>query len=115
MRNIISNSCNAVTQRVSSEDLVPNIAHLVWLGGGPMDFLFYLCVLSLVYVAEVDTVYIHGDAPPTGRYWNMVKDFPQIKLIYREKFIFKTHFINLIYSYYSKISNEFTFYFILKY
>jgi len=40
-------------QRQSFDDLVPNIAHIVWLGGGPMDFLFYLCVLSLIYVAKV--------------------------------------------------------------
>lgn len=37
----------------SYDELVPNIAHIVWLGGGAMDFLFYLCVLSLVHVAKV--------------------------------------------------------------
>ncbi|KAK2180872.1 hypothetical protein NP493_421g01047 [Ridgeia piscesae] len=71
-------------QRQSFDDLVPNIAHIVWLGGGPMDFLFYLCVLSLIYVAKVDVVYIHGDAPPTGIYWQRVRDHQQVKLIFRE-------------------------------
>ena len=39
--------------RRSFDDLAPNIAHIVWIGGGSMDFLFYLCVLSLIYVAKV--------------------------------------------------------------
>ena len=69
---------------VSYTELIPNIAHIVWIGGGHMDFLFYLCVLSLIYVAEVDNVYIHGDGPPTGHYWNRIKDEPKLNLIYRE-------------------------------
>lgn len=66
------------------DQLIPNIAHIVWLGGGPMDFLFYLCVASLIYVAQVDAVYIHGDAPPTGSYWALIKDNPKLHLIYRQ-------------------------------
>ena len=68
----------------SEETLIPNIAHMVWLGGGKMDFLFYLSVLSLLYVAEVDALYIHGDGPPTGHYWNKVKGNSRIKVIFRD-------------------------------
>ena len=64
-------------------ELIPNIAHVVWIGGGEMDFLFYLCVLSLLYVQEVETLYIHGDAPPSGPLWAKIKDNPRIKLIHR--------------------------------
>ena len=64
--------------------LIPNIAHIVWIGGGKMDFLFYLGVISLIYVAEVDMVYIHGDYPPTGPYWDRVKNNPKLKHIYRQ-------------------------------
>ena len=66
------------------DQLIPNIAHIVWLGGGQMDFLFYLCVASLIYVAQVDAVYIHGDGPPTGSYWQLIKDNPKLHLIYRQ-------------------------------
>ena len=66
------------------DQLIPNIAHIVWLGGGQMDFLFYLCVASLIYVARVDAVYLHGDGPPTGWYWNLIKDNPKLHLIYRQ-------------------------------
>lgn len=74
------------------DELIPNIAHIVWIGGGEMDFLFYLCVLSLIYVAEVDRVYIHGDAPPTGHYWESIKSLDKLTVIYREtpKTIYQT-------------------------
>ena len=71
--------------RYDDDQLIPNIAHLVWLGGGTMDFLFYLCVASLIYVARVDAVYIHGDGPPTGSYWELIKDHPKLHLIYRQR------------------------------
>jgi len=66
------------------DHLIPNIAHIVWLGGGEMDFLFYLCVASLIHVARVDAVYIHGDGPPTGSYWPLIKDHPKLHIIYRQ-------------------------------
>lgn len=67
------------------DELIPNIAHIVWLGGGPMDFLFYLCVLSLINMAKVDAVYIHGDGPPTGSYWELIKNHEKVHLIYRQQ------------------------------
>ena len=67
----------------STDNLVPNIAHVVWLGGGYMDFLFYLCLLSLLNVAKVDNLYLHGDGPPTGEYWELIKDHERLHLIYR--------------------------------
>ena len=66
------------------DTLIPNIAHMVWLGGGRMDFLFYLSVLSLLHVVEVEALYIHGDAPPSGPYWERVKDHPRLHHIFRE-------------------------------
>jgi hypothetical protein len=63
-------------------DLAPNIAHLMWVGRGKMDFTMYLSLLSLVHVAEMDMVYIHGEEP-TGKYWNKVKDNKKVKVIYR--------------------------------
>lgn len=66
------------------DDLIPNIAHIVWLGRGEMDFLFYLCVLSLIHMAKVEAVYIHGDGPPSGMYWQLIKNHEKVHLIYRE-------------------------------
>ena len=70
-------------QRNFSE-LVPNIAHVIWIGGGRMDYLFYLCVLRLLYVVQVDTLYIHGNGPPSGPYWDSIKYHLRVQTIYRE-------------------------------
>ena len=68
----------------SSDNLIPNIAHVVWIGGGDMDFLFYLCVLSLLHVAKVEAVYIYGDLPPKGFYWDSVKSESRLHYVYRD-------------------------------
>lgn len=76
-----------VVHAVSHYDhLAPNIAHVVWINNGSMSFQFFLCVLSLVEVAKVDRVYIHGDSPPTGFYWNLIEGHPKIKTVYRTLF-----------------------------
>ena len=72
----------------TSPDLVPNIAHMIWVGGGRMSYVFYLSVLSLLYVAGVDVVYIHGNMPPTGSLWDEIRTLPQTRD--RVKFITRT-------------------------
>jgi hypothetical protein len=84
VRSLFYGTPNILRAVPTYDELIPNIAHIVWLGGGEMDFLFYLGVLSLVYVAKVDMVYIHGDGPPWGRYWDLVKGNSKVQLIYRE-------------------------------
>jgi len=69
-------------------DLVPNLAHMIWVGGGRMNYVFYLSVLSLLYVAGVDVVYIHGNMPPTGPLWEEIMTIPQTRD--RVKFITRT-------------------------
>ena len=43
-----------------------------------MDFVFYLSVLSMLYVLKVETVYIHGDVPPKGPYWTKLMTNPKV-------------------------------------
>ena len=59
-REVFYGTSNILKHQPSYEVLVPNMGHMIWLGGGEMDFLFYLSVLSVIYVLEVDTLYIHG-------------------------------------------------------
>ena len=74
-----------VTVLLSFDRLAPNIGHVVWVGGGQMNFLFFLCVLSLLHVAKVDVVYVHGDQSPTGIYWDLLIDSRQsVQLVLRE-------------------------------
>ena len=69
----------------SFDRLAPNIGHVVWVGGGQMDFQFFVSVLSLLHVAKVDVVYVYGDKPLTGRYWNLLIDTGQnIQFVLRE-------------------------------
>jgi len=76
---------DVVTPAPSFDRLAPNIGHVIWVGGGKMNFLFFLCVLSLLHVAKVDVVYVHGDQPPTGIYWDMLVNSRQkVQLVLRE-------------------------------
>ena len=68
----------------SYDAMIPNIAHMVWIGGGAMDFLFYLSCLSLLFVANVENLYIHGNIPPTGEFWEEIKSNPRVRYIVRE-------------------------------
>ncbi|XP_059156129.1 uncharacterized protein LOC131941134 [Physella acuta] len=59
-------------------DLAPLINHLILVNSNthqPIDwtFEFYLCVLSALYVARFQRVYVHGNTEPTGKYWNKLK------------------------------------------
>ena len=65
-------------------ELIPNIGHMVWIGKGSMDYLFYLSALSLLYIVKVDTLYIHGNGPPKGRYWDAIKNDSRVQTIYRD-------------------------------
>jgi len=80
LRTVAYGKPDVARPQPSFDELIPNIAHVVWIGGGKMDFLFYLTVLSLLNVAMVDTVYIHGDAPPHGYYWDLVENDPRVKV-----------------------------------
>jgi len=61
----------------SYDCLAPKLGHVIWIEGGDIDFMFFLCVLSILHVAKVDVVYVHGERPPTGYYWNLLVDTDQ--------------------------------------
>lgn len=83
-RRIFYGSSDIPVARQDFSVLAPNIGHMIWMGGGRMDFLFFLGVLSLLYVAEVEMVYMHGDGPPIGPYWNKLKKHPRVRYIFRK-------------------------------
>jgi len=58
--------------------LIPNIAHVVWFGGGQIKFMFQLCVDSLLYVAQVEAVYIYYDVLPKGPRWTNIVSHPRV-------------------------------------
>ncbi|KAK2169797.1 hypothetical protein LSH36_7g20029 [Paralvinella palmiformis] len=61
--------------------VIPNIAHVLWLRGKPVDFLFYLSCMSLIYVAEVEMLFVHGDVEPSGKYWIELKSITNLRFV----------------------------------
>lgn len=83
VRQVAYGSPELAVPRRDYSALSPNIAHVIWSNDDPVNFLFYLCVLSLLQVAKMDTVYIHGDGPPSGFYWNLIRGDPRLRLVRR--------------------------------
>lgn len=67
-------------------NLVPNIGHTIWVGGGQMKFVFFLSVMSMLHCAGVDEVYLHGNKPPSGPYWELIlaTQKERVKFVHRE-------------------------------
>ena len=66
-------------------NLAPNIVHYTWpfwKGKMDMHYTFYLSILSALYVAHIDTVFIHG-VKPTGPYWDKIKNDTRVIVIPR--------------------------------
>ena len=82
-RSLFYGKEDVLAPKQSYDDLIPNIGHVIWLGGGKMSYTFFLCCLSFLYVLEVDTLYVHGDTPPTGPYWDRLKTHQRIEFIKR--------------------------------
>ena len=57
----------------SSGDLIPNVGHMIWVGGQTMKYIFYLSALSMLYIVKVDMLFIHGDYEPYGPLWAKLK------------------------------------------
>ncbi len=87
VRRVFYNTEEIVVPKPSYDTLIPNIAHIVWVKGGPMRFPFYLTCLTLIYIQEVEMVYIYGGRPPTGEYWEKIRTHPKVTYIYRTEAI----------------------------
>ena len=66
-----------------------------------MSFVFFVGVLSMLYVAKLDVVYVHGDKPPTGEYWDLLIQTRQnIQFVLRENarqvFVYITFICNFL-------------------
>ena len=81
----ITNNCTS-NQTTKHEDAfkVPNIVHYIWYADKEVDFRFdrALSVLSAVKNINPDAVYFHTNFPPTGKYFEMLKEIPRFKVTY---------------------------------
>ncbi|KAK7491067.1 hypothetical protein BaRGS_00017763 [Batillaria attramentaria] len=59
----------------SQHEAIPRISHYTWLKStnpavtDEFDFSHFLSVLSALYVAGLEHVYVHGDEEPSGEWW----------------------------------------------
>ena len=74
LRLITYGSRDYPEQMPDSANPAPNIAHYAWIGGGQMNYTFFLSVLSTIHLGKVDKVYIHGEDPPKGKLWAKLLD-----------------------------------------
>ena len=71
----------AVPEPRTGVELIPNIAHMLWIGGQTIDFLFYLSALSLLHVVNVERLFVHGNGPPSGPYWQRLADHTRVTYV----------------------------------
>ena len=77
-------SAAELVPKPSTDEIVPNIVHYVWLGKRRLGFFAYLSVMSALHVLKADAVYIHGDYEPEGDLWQEVKLDTHVKFIIRK-------------------------------
>ena len=89
IRNIFYGDANPIYPKKYDHDVIPKVAHYVYLSENSqtyvdMNFGFYLSILSMLGVAKVKCVYIHGNVNFKGIFWNdLTKRNFCVKLHYR--------------------------------
>lgn len=82
-RKIFYGTERVMLPRKDSNNLVPNIGHMIWIGGGEINFVFYLSALSMLNIMNVEVLYLHGNTPPSGHYWRRLIQDKRVKFITR--------------------------------
>ncbi|XP_014677658.1 PREDICTED: putative mediator of RNA polymerase II transcription subunit 26 [Priapulus caudatus] len=57
---------------------VPNIVHFVRFNEPEVTFVQMLCMQAALQYIRPDRLYVHTDRPPSGRYWNMIRENPAV-------------------------------------
>ena len=85
MRQVMYGSANKVKPVRHTYDVIPRIAHYIWFGEDPMTYMFFVSVLSCLHIANLNTVYIHGDHHPSGEYWGKLQGDNRVRWIFRAR------------------------------
>ncbi|ESO91426.1 hypothetical protein LOTGIDRAFT_153870 [Lottia gigantea] len=59
----------------------PKIAHYICDSYHPFNFSSFISVLSSIFVAKLNRVYIHVNEVPSGRWWNLLQSFSQVAVV----------------------------------
>ena len=62
---------------------VPNIVHYIWYQEEVVELRFdkVLCILSAIKNIKPDAVYFHTNKEPSGKYYEMLKQYPIFKVL----------------------------------
>ena len=74
---------------------IPKIAHYVWFGRKEMTFVMYLSMLSTLFIANPEMVYIHGDGGLYGTYFEKISTDPRVVMIKHQQphYIYGHHIV----------------------
>lgn len=56
----------------TTDFLVPNILHYIWLGKGNFDFMFFVSILSGYKKQHPCLIFLYYDTLPSGKWWNLL-------------------------------------------
>ncbi|XP_071109713.1 uncharacterized protein [Haliotis cracherodii] len=72
-RNLAYGSPDPISPSVNETSLVPLHCHIIHVTSSPdLDVTAYASILSALYVAKMQHVYVHGPVKPSGRRWEHV-------------------------------------------
>ena len=80
-RKLVYGNSNVKSARPILPGKIPKIVHYVWFGSKEMDFVMYLSMLSTLFIANAETVYVHGDGRLFGKYFEKIKQDKRLRLI----------------------------------
>ena len=83
IRELLYGTKNVPQPSLNTSFPVPQIAHYVILGKKDVSIVFYFSILSALYIAKVNCVYVHGDVKPEGYLWKDVVTRGCVKWCYR--------------------------------
>ena len=80
-RKIVYGSSNIVKPKPVLPGNIPKVVHYVWFGRKEMTFIMYLSMLSTLFIANPEMVYIHGDGGLYGPYFERIAKEARVVMI----------------------------------
>lgn len=56
----------------TTQFLVPNILHYIWLGKGKFEFIFFVSIFSGYKKQHPCLIFLYYDTLPSGKWWNLL-------------------------------------------
>ena len=96
-RRLIYGSSDILKPKPFLPGTIPKVVHYVWFGRQEMTFIMYLSMLSTLFIANPEMVYIHGDGGLYGTYFEKISQDPRVILIKHQQpyYIYGHHIVHM--------------------